>query len=348
MPVTATRLDAVGSTTDGNTFATNTIAFQDDRLYLVAVVNTKATTPDTPSLGSAGGITFVQVATLLFNTAAAGLSRITLFRGMAPSGTSSAAITITFPAAQTGCSYAVDELDNVETGGTSGAAAIVQSNTNAQDGASGAESVSNTLGVAPNAANAVHMSVGLDVNAGITAGSTLTELGSDVGHGTPTSRLGTFVDLSAPSATNRVTPGAVADAGSIQVEVRHRGGSGTAAGAAATTGVGGASAGASGSDAGAAATAAQGARIQSGEGTDAGTSTAAAVGGATAMAAGTAAGVATTAGQGADTYASASGTATGRAQTVGNAQRLGKATGTRAIDDLVLIAGKLTPTTFEE
>lgn len=360
MTVSATRLDAAGNTTDGSTFATASIAFADDRLYLLAVVNTKATTPDTPSV-SGGGITWVQVATLLFNTAAAGLSRITVFRGLAASGASTGALTITFGGAtQTGCSYAVDEFDGCETGGSSGAAAIVQSATNAQDATTTAQA---TLGSAPAAANLVYLATGLDANTGITAAGGMTELGSDVGHGTPSSRLGTFFDNASPPQTPSCTPGASCDTGSIAIEVLNRGGSGTAAGAASTSGVGGATAGASGTAAGAATCAAQGARrylasgtaagnastaavggsVQSGAGSAAGTCVAAAVGGATAGAVATALGVATCLGQGADTFEETVGVAVGRAQTVGNAQRLGKSTGTRAIDDLVLIAGRLTP-----
>lgn len=365
MTVSATRLDAAGNTTDGSTFATASITFANNRLYLLAVVNTKGTTPDTPTV-SGGGLSWVQVATQLFNTVAAGLSRITVFRAMVASGASTGALTITFGGAtQTGCSYAVDEFDQCETGGADGAAAIVQSATNAQDATTTAQA---TLGAAPNAANLVYLAAGLDVNSGITAAGGMTELGADVGHGTPTSRLGTFFDNASPPQTPSCTPGASSDTGTVAVEVLNRGGSGTAAGvgtatgvggrtylssgtaagAATCTGIGGASAGASGSDAGAASTAAQGARVYLAEGSAAGTCTAAAVGGATAGAVATATGLATCIGHGADTYAATVGVSVGRAQTVGNAQRLGSATGTRAIDDLVLIPGKLTPTTFEE
>lgn len=340
MAVTATRLDSVASTTDANSYTTNNIAFQDNRLYLVAVLNTKATTPDTPSLGVAGGVTFVQVATILFNTVAAGLSRLTLFRGMAPSGTATATIGISFPAVQTGCSYAVDELDGCETGGASGASAIVEVASNAVD----ATAVPTASLAAVDVRNLVHASVGLDSNTTIGVGTSgYTELGADVGHGTPTARLGTFYDAASADRSPQFAAGASCDHATILVEVKDRGEAGSTAGQASTTGVGGASAGGSGSAAGAAATAAQGARIQSGQGDDAGVATTAAVGGATAMAAGTAAGAATTDGHGADTFAPTTAQAFGHATTVGNAQRLGHATGTRHIDDLVLIPGKLSP-----
>lgn len=200
-----TNLSRLTSSTDATSYiATLDRAIQANAGALVTVINSKGSTPDTPTSVTGGGITWTQVGTSRVNSN----MRMTMYQGTSatPSGTS---ITVSFGAAtQTGCIVIVDEINGVDFAGTW----IAQSNGTAVT--SGATSSLVTLpaplgdsshfvyGVVAHAANEAH-----------TQGSGFTEL-VDVGHGSPNrgamsmySTNDTTLDASWASASGYVAMG---------------------------------------------------------------------------------------------------------------------------------------------
>lgn len=104
-----------------------------DSLVLVAVINSKSTTPDVPTLLDQG-MTWVEVLTLPYNTIGSELSRITLFRSMTNGLPYTNTITADFGGVnQSGCAIRAINLFGVDTSGTFGSGAIVQVGTNVAD-----------------------------------------------------------------------------------------------------------------------------------------------------------------------------------------------------------------------
>lgn len=128
MPVTQGSLTSGSDSSNVSSYTTASVTPTNGRLMLVAVLNTKGSTPDTPTL-SGNGMTWTQQATITFNTIASPLSGATLFRGV---GTGTAgAITIDFGGVnQTGCAWSVNEFGDVDTATNNG---VVQSATNTAD-----------------------------------------------------------------------------------------------------------------------------------------------------------------------------------------------------------------------
>lgn len=128
---TPTELSVSGLNSDASTYNPSlSRALVANTLGLAAIHNEKVGTPDIPTL-SGGGVTWVQIA-----TSTVGGIRTTLFRAMgaSPSGTS---LTVDYGGnVQSNCSWTIVEWADVDTGGTDGSAAVVQSNVNS-DAASG-------------------------------------------------------------------------------------------------------------------------------------------------------------------------------------------------------------------
>lgn len=122
--VAATHLTTNGSATDGTTFTTASITPTGNRLVLAFVYSASAGSPDQPTL-SGNGITWVSVATLMN---ADHDVRVSLYRGMVASP-SAGAVTITHTGTMLQCLWSINEFDGVDTGGTNGSAAVVQSAT---------------------------------------------------------------------------------------------------------------------------------------------------------------------------------------------------------------------------
>jgi hypothetical protein len=129
-PIKQYRLTNGSSTTDATSFATASISPTGGRLVLAWVINTKATTPDTPTISGGGMTTWTQVATVLYGTIASPTYRITLFRAL-QAVPGSATATIDFGGVtQTACIWVIQEFANVQVTGANGADALVQSATN--------------------------------------------------------------------------------------------------------------------------------------------------------------------------------------------------------------------------
>ena len=174
--VTQTLLIGSANGTNLSSYTTASITPTANNLVLVWVTNSKASTPDTPTLTYNGtGLTFVQVATVTWGTIATPLKRTTLFRAMGASPTAGT-ITIGFGGVtQTGCLWSVHQFGSVDISGTNGSGAVVQSVTNRVDSPSTALSITlAALGDASNAtaggfSNAINSATSISAGDGYTA-----------------------------------------------------------------------------------------------------------------------------------------------------------------------------------
>jgi hypothetical protein len=95
-------------------------------LVLVAVINSKASAPDTPTL-TGHGMTWVQVLTTNFNVLATPIARLTVFRGMTNNTPTATALVADFAGAtQTGCNIRAVNCSNALSTGSHGANAVIQ------------------------------------------------------------------------------------------------------------------------------------------------------------------------------------------------------------------------------
>lgn len=128
MPITHNLLTSNADSANSSSYATAPISPGANRLVLAAISNEDSSSVATPTL-SGCGLTWVPVASLAPN----GIQRITVLRAMGASP-SSEAVTIDFGGnVGLGCSWSIVEFDGVDTGGTNGSAAVVQSNTNSEE-----------------------------------------------------------------------------------------------------------------------------------------------------------------------------------------------------------------------
>ena len=136
-----TLLTSGGSSTDTTSYTTASITPSASKLILAAVVNWCNNASTAPTIAVANGLTWVEVLT---NPYVSGDTsrRITLFRAMGAAPTTGA-YTITTPANTFGCHWAIIEFGNVNTGGTHGSSAVVQS---AEAESTGSTTITVTLG----------------------------------------------------------------------------------------------------------------------------------------------------------------------------------------------------------
>jgi len=173
--VTATNLETSGTGTDATSFDTGSISPTLGRLVLVSVssVSTASAPVNIPTVSGAG-MTWTQVATALETENS--YRRITLFRGVSVGN--SGALTLDFAGeSQLRCGWSITEINNVDTGGTNGANAIVQSATAVQSDAGSYTGLTVTLGAFSSTNNATFGAVQQQTGGVITPGSGFTELG---------------------------------------------------------------------------------------------------------------------------------------------------------------------------
>lgn len=107
----------------GTTAVTASVTPGANRLVLAAFQSALAASPATPTGVAGNGLTWVQVATQNFHATD---RRVTVFRALGASP-SAGAITSTWDASQTSKTWAIVECSGVDTGGTNGSGAVVQS-----------------------------------------------------------------------------------------------------------------------------------------------------------------------------------------------------------------------------
>lgn len=181
MAITASNLTQGASPTDSQTYDTSSVTPGSNRLMLVSVTirNPVAANLGTISL-SGNGLTWVEIATITYSTIATPLERTSIFRSMGASP-SSGAITITITGSgNTAAAWSVDEFNGVDTSGTNGSGAIVQSATDASD-SSTADPPAPTLSALADAVNnAVYSAFGNVNGRSLTPGGSYNELADQV------------------------------------------------------------------------------------------------------------------------------------------------------------------------
>ena len=123
MAIGVTLLTGGSSSTNASSYATASFTPDANQLVLVAVRNAKAAgLGDPPSSLTGNGLTYVQVAEI----DRGGDFVLTVWRAMG-AAPSAGALTISFPATQTSCMWSVVEFSAVDTSGSNGSGAVVQS-----------------------------------------------------------------------------------------------------------------------------------------------------------------------------------------------------------------------------
>lgn len=155
MAVTQTNKLFAASATDATSYNTASVTPTANRLYLLAVWSRTGITadPNAPTVTGAG-LTWVQVATVVYDNTSSSRRRLTVFRAMGAG--SAGALTIDFGGqTQTSATWDLTEFDGVDTSGTNGSGAVVQSATNF-DGGTTATSITATLSAFGSVNNATY------------------------------------------------------------------------------------------------------------------------------------------------------------------------------------------------
>lgn len=168
MAIVAKHLLTSGSDTASTSFTTDSVNLSANKLVLVSVANAFSPSGVVEPTISGASRTWEKVITKV-DTAT--VRRVTVFRSLSGSA-NSGALTIDFGSqSQLACVWSISEFENVDTTGTNGSGAIVQTASNQGTGA-----VTVTLGAFSDAANATYgaMRGGSET---IVAGTGFTELG---------------------------------------------------------------------------------------------------------------------------------------------------------------------------
>lgn len=171
MAISATNLTS-GSDTDGNsTASTASVSPSSNKLQLLSVSSRTGITADPNQPTATGnGLTWVVVNSIVYDTTSSSRRRITVLRAMGASP-SSGAIAIDFGGQnQTAVDWVLDEYTGMDTSGTNGSGAIVQSATN-KDESGTATSLTVTLSAFGSTANATYGTFSADVSGTYVAGT---------------------------------------------------------------------------------------------------------------------------------------------------------------------------------
>lgn len=218
--ITVTQITGAAITTAGATQVTASFTPVVNRLYLMWTIQTIGTTPPTtPTVACANGLTMVQVNTRTFSTNATPLKRITLFRGMKASGLSAGTCTITWGQTTTGHGHVVVEYSGVDTSGTDGSGAVVQSVVGSTDSATAATGLSLSLAAIQSGSTTAGGFSDDDNNSGAIIAGTGYTAGTAFNFNTPATSLRAEWNTTG-SATVNVTHRTTANIGGIAVEVK--------------------------------------------------------------------------------------------------------------------------------
>lgn len=215
LAVTQSPLGSLATTT-GATSYTVSITPTANRLVVVSVYARRATSTTTPT-ASGNSLTYVEI-TNLSMVAGGTPGRITVFRAMGASP-SSGNITIDFAGeTQDGCCVSVSEYDGVDTSGTHGSGAVVQSGTGTAGSGTAMSVTLAAFGDATN--NAAFGAFGQKSNATFTADTAegYAEI-HNVTFNTPNSRHGTEWKVGQDLAVE-ATAGSSAEWGGIAIEIK--------------------------------------------------------------------------------------------------------------------------------
>jgi hypothetical protein len=172
--ITHTLLTAGTNPTNLSVYTTASISPAPNTLITIAVLSQRSYGASVaPTVTGGGMAAWTQVASVTFDVLATPLRRMTIYRAMS-GAPGSGPITITFAGNQSNAQWIVSQWDGVETGGTNGSGAIVQTGSNAADAVNG---LGTTLAAFASAANVAYGVFGVNSNvAAITPGSGFTEI----------------------------------------------------------------------------------------------------------------------------------------------------------------------------
>lgn len=177
MAITVSNLTSGSSSSAGSSFVTASISPSSNKLILLSVYirNGSSVNPTVSSI-SGNGLTWERVNSITYDTSSTSRRTIELWRalGTASSGT----ITINTSESETGAEWIVDELTGIDTAGTNGSGAIVQSTTNSNTG-TGVDNLTVTLGTFSGSNNATYGFFANDTGSdNTTAGTSFTRIGN--------------------------------------------------------------------------------------------------------------------------------------------------------------------------
>ncbi len=177
--VSGTNLDANVDIDGNSTAVTASISPAPNALILLTVTARTNISVDTNQPTVTGnGLTWVLVNDILFDTTSSSRKRVSVFRAMGSAPTTGSATIDYGGQAQTNINYSVDQFKGVNTKGTNGSEAIVQSVV-AKDESATTNTITATLGAFSSPNNATFGGFGTDGGgAGSTVGSGFTALGS--------------------------------------------------------------------------------------------------------------------------------------------------------------------------
>lgn len=154
--VTAVNLTSGSTGASTSTVTTASVSPSANKLQLLAVNsrNFTGSAPPAPTVTGCG-LTWVQVTNIQYDTGPTSLKRVTLFRAMGASPTTGT-LSIDFAGdSQTDVCWSLDEFTGMDTSGTNGSGAIVQTVT-AKDETGSATSITATLAAFASASNATY------------------------------------------------------------------------------------------------------------------------------------------------------------------------------------------------
>ncbi len=160
--ITHTLLAAGYGTTNQKVFTTAGLAPAADALVTVAVLGHRSSgASDSPTLEGGGMTGWDEVASVTFDDGTLAHKRLTIYRAMS-GAPGSGPLTISFPSTVSNAQWIVSQWQGVETSGTNGAGAIVQTGANAADGVDG---LAVSLAALASAANVAYGAFGAASNA---------------------------------------------------------------------------------------------------------------------------------------------------------------------------------------
>ncbi len=180
----AARVRGLGNLTGSHVLDSPTYAFAANKLYLIVIYTETSSTPATVSSLTAGSTTWVKIDSIDFSTTGSPKSTLNMFRAM-PSSPATTSVTYSTDIASP-TFFSIHEFDGMDTGGSDGADAIVQSSTTANNNGAGT-TITTTLSAFGNANNATFAAAhSSDGNRSFTPVSPMVEIYDSAGGGVMT------------------------------------------------------------------------------------------------------------------------------------------------------------------
>lgn len=218
MAVACTNITSGLDEDGGSGSTTASVTLTANRLYYLTIVQRRGDSVDpVEPTASSTGATWVSVNSIVFDTTSASRRRVTVLRTMVASD-QTGAITITHGSNVTDAVWILDEFTGIDTSGTNGSGATVQSATNKDE--AGATSLTVTLAAFGSSNNATYGSFGWDGSTSTgSQGSGFTLVKNQNDSGTDLSSLTEFRSDNDTSVDSSYSP-AAGLIGGIAIEIK--------------------------------------------------------------------------------------------------------------------------------